>query len=113
MITLKTMRELLKPYCLKAFPLYPNSVRIPRTAGYWRIRQAAQLRALSAVTVKHEERFVHILFYDQKSLDEYFKEIRHIFADGTYQTRPNIRQCIQLLNVLAVISDSVRNLNSY
>ena len=116
MITLKTIRELLKPYRLKAFPPYPKTLaqfgEQLDTGGYDKLLNYENNK-LSVVTIEDQEGFVHILFYDQKLLDEFFKDVKHIFVDGTYQTRPNIKHCSQLLNVLAVISGVVRNLNYY
>ena len=107
---------MLKPYRLKAFPPCPKTL----SEFGWQLNQGGyskilnyELNNITAVTVIDLDGETHVLFYDQDLLDEYFKNISHIFVDATFQTRPRIQDCTQLLNILAVINNCVRQFMFY
>ena len=105
------MRETIKYYKFKVYPRHPKSLeefadqlkdnKYDKLLNY-------ELNSVTAVPVRDDDGNCHIVFYDKKLLDEYFKNIQHMFIDATFQTRPKISDCQQLLNVLAVLHNCVK-----
>lgn len=45
---------------------------------------------------------IHILFYDREFINTNLKRIIQLFIDGTFGTRPKLKDCMQLLNILGI-----------
>lgn len=57
---------------------------------------------LEAAVVTDSDGFIHILFYDKEFINTRLNRIMQLFIDATYDTRPKLKDCMQLLNILGI-----------
>ena len=62
---------------------------------------------MEAVPVIDEGGDTHIIFYNKEFNETNFEIVKDVFIDGTFKSRPNIKDCMQLLTVLGVLSNRV------
>lgn len=99
------MRSNMKRWRLQHFPPNPSSINQVqeqlRDGNYNRILRGGGVE-LTAHAVTDENGFVHIIFYDREFILEYMSRVKRLFIDGTFQCRPNIKDIMQLLNILGI-----------
>lgn len=52
--------------------------------------------------VIESNRDTHIVFFNRSFIVDFMQRIKRMFIDGTFQTRAQLQDCIQLLTVLVV-----------
>ena len=100
----------MKHYRLQEFPPCPNSLcefaAQLNAGGYCKVLDY-DTNSVTSINVVDSDGFTHLLFYDLDLIKRNCGFVTHMFIDGTFKTRPRIKDCTQLLNVLVVIHNRV------
>ena len=66
---------------------------------------------VEAVPIVDKNNDIHIIFYDAAFDKDNFEDVETCFVDATFKSRPNLKDCRQLLTFLGVLANRVSKLS--
>ncbi|KAL7289179.1 hypothetical protein TKK_0017122 [Trichogramma kaykai] len=106
-VDISTMRPKMKKWRSNKFPAKAKNigefVKQINNGDYNKVLSYYDFE-VSAQPVMDAKGMEHVLLYDKEFIKKHFENCTHLFIDGTFKTRPDLEDCVQLLIIMGVLS---------